>query len=78
MANSNRDSPIVEHLANVVRMQPIDDEADRSPSINRFGRADHLDAAQIFKSSQQVRRQGMFVSSYGPHVEIGPVADGCL
>src|SRR5688572_6706584 len=59
--HADGDAVVVEDLADVVRVDAVDGEGDRSPAGHRVGRADHRDTGDLRQLVQRVAGDRLLV-----------------
>src|SRR5688500_14414242 len=76
VSHPDGDAPVVEHLADVVRVDVLDGEGDRSPTRDRVRRADHRDTGDPGEPLQRVAGDRLLVRLDLVHAEGLEVLDG--
>src|SRR5437660_1341015 len=78
MAGANADCPLVEYLADVVRVDALVRERDHATPVGRIGRALDRDVVTVAlgERAQRVGRELALVLADAVHTEVVEVVDG--
>src|SRR5680860_925039 len=77
VTDPNSDSGIVEDLADIMRVDAVDDEGDRARTVLAVGRSDHTDPGTLRETGEQGLGEGVLMGRHPRHTEGGEVVARC-
>ena len=76
VADPDGDALVVEHLADVVGVHPLDVEGDRADPVGGVGRADDPHPRPLRQAGEQPLGEGVLVGRDAVHAQLAEVVDG--